>query len=311
MKRYLVPLAMVVLILVSGITACNHEYPGFKKGESGIYYKFHVQNDDSAKVNTGDLITVDFTIRTKDTVILTSRRNVLIPYRFEVLPSRFKGDIYDAFTMMASGDSATFIIKGDSLFIRDFEILNLPKFIDNTTMVYLDARILNIIPKVEFDRQKAQEEKLHQQELEELRKNEPVLIQSYLESNKINVKPTTTGMYYVEKRPGKGPKVEKGKNIKVDYIAKKVNGEIFETSIKDVAIKSNIFDSAMVYEPFKCVMGDGAIIQGLEEGLSYMRQGGKAIFIVPSSLAYGPEGVVDFIGPYTPIVYEVEVLEVK
>jgi FKBP-type peptidyl-prolyl cis-trans isomerase FkpA len=311
MKKHMVPLAMVVLILVSGITACNHEYPGFKKDKTGIYYKFHVRNDDSTKIETGDLITVDFTIRTKDTVILTSRRDIMMPYRFEVLPSRFKGDIYDAFTMMSSGDSATFIIKGDSLFIRDFEILNLPKFIDNTTMVYLDARILNIIPKVEFDRQKAQEEKLHQEELEELRKNEPVLIQNYLDGNKIHVKPTTTGMYFIEKRAGKGPKVEKGKNVTVDYIAKKVNGEIFETSIKDVAIKSNIFDSAMVYEPFKCVMGDGAIIQGLEEGLSYMRQGGKAIFIVPSSLAYGPEGLVDFIGPYTPIVYEVEVLEVK
>jgi FKBP-type peptidyl-prolyl cis-trans isomerase FkpA len=311
MKNHLAMLAPVVLMLLAGLTSCNNDYPGFKKSETGVYYKFYNQNEDSAKVSTGDLITVDFTIRTKDTVILASRRDVLVPYRFEVLQPRFKGDIYDAFTMMASGDSATFIIKGDSLFIRDFEILNLPTFIDNTTMVYLDAKILNILPKAQFDLQKAREEKIHQQELEDLRTKEPGLIQNYLDENRIKVKPTTTGMYYIEKKAGKGPKVEKGKNISVDYVAKKVNGEIFETSIKDVAIKSNIFDSAMVYEPFMFVMGEGSIIQGLEEGLSYMRQGGKAIFVIPSSLAYGQEGQTGFIDPYTPIVYEVEVLEVK
>jgi len=59
------------------------------------------------------------------------------------------------------------------------------------------------------------------------------------------------------------------------------------------------------------IQGDLSTIPGWEEGISYMKKGGKARLIVPSSLAYGEEGLEDMIPPYSPVVYEIEVLEVK
>jgi len=45
----------------------------------------------------------------------------------------------------------------------------------------------------------------------------------------------------------------------------------------------------------------------LDEGIGYMKKGGTAILIVPSDLAYGPDGYSDIPG-YTPLIFTVELL---
>jgi peptidylprolyl isomerase len=63
-------------------------------------------------------------------------------------------------------------------------------------------------------------------------------------------------------------------------------------------------------EAFSFELGKGQVIQGWEEGIALMKAGGKATFILPSSLAYGAIARGEDIPAYSPLVFDVELLEV-
>lgn len=53
------------------------------------------------------------------------------------------------------------------------------------------------------------------------------------------------------------------------------------------------------------------LIPGWKEALQLMKTGAKWQLFVPSNLAYGKNGIGDLIGPYTTVIFELELLEVK
>ena len=52
-----------------------------------------------------------------------------------------------------------------------------------------------------------------------------------------------------------------------------------------------------------------ALIAGFDEGITYMKEGGKATFLIPSKLAYGTSGYYTIPG-YTPLLYDVQLVKV-
>ena len=65
--------------------------------------------------------------------------------------------------------------------------------------------------------------------------------------------------------------------------------------------------------PYKHVMGTrvGPVIEGIDEGLRYMKKGGTSKLITPSSLAYGQAGIWQIIPGYTPLLWFIELDSVK
>jgi FKBP-type peptidyl-prolyl cis-trans isomerase len=55
----------------------------------------------------------------------------------------------------------------------------------------------------------------------------------------------------------------------------------------------------------------GKVITGVDEGLRYMKAGGKARLLTPSSIAYGFEGIWQIVPGYTPILWDIELDSVK
>jgi FKBP-type peptidyl-prolyl cis-trans isomerase len=51
-------------------------------------------------------------------------------------------------------------------------------------------------------------------------------------------------------------------------------------------------------------------VAGFEEGVTYMREGGIAKFLVPSGLAFGPYGTYSIAG-YTPLLFDVELIKLQ
>ena len=49
-------------------------------------------------------------------------------------------------------------------------------------------------------------------------------------------------------------------------------------------------------------------MKGWNEGLSFMKRGDKAVFLIPSKLGYGERGFPGYVPPNTPMVFELEVL---
>jgi len=293
------------------LQGCLFNQDKFLTTPSGLRYQFHEQSGGSIGVVPGDMITANVTFRTMDTVFFVSSRDLQVPYQVEVLEPRFPGDFYDALLLMGKGDSATFILSGDSLFRYDFEISELPEFIGEQTDVYMDIRLLDVLPQEEFAREKRAYGQRVSQLVEELKEKEARDIEDYMVRNNFHSDPDSSGLYRIFLKHGNGSPVEPGKEVEVNYTAMFINGEIFETTIQDIAVKYDIFDSLLTYRPFTFIQGESPVIEGWKEGLSTLKTGDKVLLIIPSGLAYGEEGVEGFIGPYTPLVYEIEVISVK
>jgi FKBP-type peptidyl-prolyl cis-trans isomerase FkpA/FKBP-type peptidyl-prolyl cis-trans isomerase FklB len=53
------------------------------------------------------------------------------------------------------------------------------------------------------------------------------------------------------------------------------------------------------------------MIPGFEEGLAMLGKGGKGIFIIPYFDAYGAQGRPGAIPPYSDLVFDLEIMELK
>lgn len=91
--------------------------------------------------------------------------------------------------------------------------------------------------------------------------------------------------------------VAAGDIITVHYIGSFMDGKKFDSS----------YDKN---QPLRLQVGIGEVIKGFDAGVVGMKVGGKRKLIIPSVLAYGPQGQGP-IPPNTPIQFEVELLEIK
>ena len=86
---------------------------------------------------------------------------------------------------------------------------------------------------------------------------------------------------------------------------------MFDCSSEDVAKASSTYTSQRKYEPMTYKVGDLSLIKGWQEGIIGQSAGSEITLIMPSSLAYGAQGVGSDIPPYSPLVFEITILSVK
>lgn len=125
--------------------------------------------------------------------------------------------------------------------------------------------------------------------------DDDALIQQYLKIDTIsNAVKTPSGLYYAIRKIGSGPQVQEGNTIAVDYIGRFLNNQIFDSSYKNGM-------------PLSVEVGAvPGVIKGWNEGLQLMKKGEKALFYIPSALAYGRNGSGS-IPPNTVLKFEVTV----
>jgi len=120
---------------------------------------------------------------------------------------------------------------------------------------------------------------------------ERAAIQDYLKAHSLTATPLASGLYYIETKAGTGAKPAYGSNVGVKYKGTYTDGTVFDSGT------------------FAFKLGFGQVISGWDEGVGYMKEGGKALLIVPSDLGYGPNGYGDIPG-YTPLIFEVELTDI-
>jgi FKBP-type peptidyl-prolyl cis-trans isomerase FkpA len=123
-----------------------------------------------------------------------------------------------------------------------------------------------------------------------------------LVSNYLNTHSTDTfalessGLYYRDVVVGTGLQPQVHDTAYVIYTGKLLNGTIFDTN-------ANPGDKLLISP-----VGERLLIAGFDEGITYMKAGGKAQFLVPSNLGYGTDGY--YIAGYTPLLFEVTLVKV-
>ena len=282
---------VLLLIVAFGSTilsSCSYfgDYPGFKKTDSGLLYKFHEKND-SRKAEIGDFITIEMRYTTNEDSLLFDGNGETIP--LELVKPVFDGDINEALAMMSKGDSATFVIRADSFLLKNALLSRLPDFIDEESRIIFDIRMHNIQSLEELEREKSIAR------IEGLKKEEEA-INAYILENNISVNPDATGLYYIPIRKGTGQQASAGHRVSVHYTGKFLDGTLFDSSYSRG-------------KPIEFELGRGYVISGWDQGILKMKKGGKALLLIPSDIGYG-EGRGQ-IPPYTPLLFEVELIDVK
>jgi FKBP-type peptidyl-prolyl cis-trans isomerase FklB len=121
----------------------------------------------------------------------------------------------------------------------------------------------------------------------------------FLEANKKKpgIITTASGLQYevMTKGPG-GAKPKATDKVKVHYHGTMIDGTIFDSSVQRG-------------EPIS--FGLNQVIKGWTEGLQLMEIGDKFRFYLPFDLAYGDRGAGPVIGPYSTLIFEVELLGIN
>jgi len=108
---------------------------------------------------------------------------------------------------------------------------------------------------------------------------------------------TSSGLRYKIIQKGDGPKAEKGKTVAVHYEGSLESGQVFDSSYSRK-------------QPIEFPLGMGQVIPGWDEGISLLKVGDKARFVIPSELAYGSRGAGGVIPPNATLIFDVELVSV-
>jgi peptidylprolyl isomerase len=98
--------------------------------------------------------------------------------------------------------------------------------------------------------------------------------------------------------PGTGAEAVAGKNVTVHYVGTLTTGSKFDSS-RDRG------------QGFTFRLGAGQVIQGWDQGVAGMKIGEVRRLTIPPELGYGARGFPPVIPANSPLVFEVELLNVR
>jgi len=289
---------LLAVVSIAAFYSCS-KYPGYKKAESGFYYKFIEQYDDSVKADTNYILTLQLKYRVKidgkDSVFFNSTE-MAKPFQLTLMKPQFKGDVFEAFAMLHQGDSASFILNAYDFFTKTAQYPTVPAGVDSSSMIYFDVRALKIETMEQM--QKAAEEKALK-----LKNEEGGKLQQYITSKGITASPSETGIYILTESEGNGKLIQKGDMVKMNFTVSTID-------------ENKIFSTLDRNQPITFEYGQPFDTKGLDEAIGKMKKGSKAKVIVPSEMAFGERGRRDMggneiVAPYSTILYDVEIVDIQ
>ena len=296
----------IATLLVAGMTllaACSND--GFKTTDGGLHYRFDKVNKDGQQVQDGDVLVGEMTFKF-DTMTLFS--NVGKADRIMQASPNFPGNLHEGLLLMHVGDQATFAIEADTL-AKFMQPDQMPPTYQRGTgqKFYYEINLQDIVTKEELE----EERNAFMAEAQQRQENEPQMIADYVRDNGIAAKPNADGLYVIVKKRGNGPKVATGKEVAVNYTGRLLDGTMFDSSVESDAKEGDIHNPQRTYEPLTYTQGRGQLIPGWEQGVEGQPEGSQLQLIIPSALGYGPRGAGQLIPPFSPLVFDIEIVSVK
>jgi peptidylprolyl isomerase len=136
----------------------------------------------------------------------------------------------------------------------------------------------------------------------------------FTESKASGIK-TASGLVYKIIKKGSGKKPTMGAPIYLHYAGFFESGDLFDSSIAEVAKTFGKYDQARDaqhgYDPLQFQAGrKEGMIPGFLEGIDKLNFGDKAIIFIPSDLGYGEAGAGNgIIPPNSNLIFEIELLD--
>jgi FKBP-type peptidyl-prolyl cis-trans isomerase len=222
-----------------------------------------------------------------DTPIADKGFNPSFFFMTQIKEPAYTYDFTQGLPGLRSGDSVSFRTRPDSLFPFYYGMeapAALPEFI------HLHVKVLDILSEADYV------EKLEKTQTENRIKalNE---FEEYLTRNGINQAPIGTGTIKVTQREGSGPDAFYGDWVTIHMVQKLMNGTQVENTRENGAVDYEI--------------GGPYGMKGMDEALMKMKKGERAVVYLPYFLAFGEAGAPPKVPPYTNLIMELEILEIR
>lgn len=224
--------------------------------------------------------------RTSDSVLYDGG-NETIPFQINPI---YDGDLMEGIMMMHLNDSATFVLNTSDFFLKMMNYEVIPEHARDVEELFFDIKLVEIRPETPALRER-------RVNLEKRKQEEQAKIKAWIERENITQSPTANGLYAIVMHEGDGPVASLNSKVKVHYDGKRLDGSLFDSSRKRG-------------QPVSFMVGAGEVLAAWDEAIPGMKQGTRVRLITPSKLAYG-EKSRNGIEPYTPLIFDIEIIEVK
>lgn len=301
----------LILIIPGLMVSCNkHKTSQTSDGQEFTYIK-----EGNQKPNEGDFILYNLEVtNSSDSTFISTAQQGMPGYLRYSDSTPISGFMDEIFLGLKKGDSILIEATATKIF-QD----QVPPFLQAEENVKIRIGAFdvmdeeNVMAYLNEVQQKAMEaEESHAAEQLIL---DDKIIADYVEKNNLDATRTASGVYYVIENKGSGPAIEEGDQASVHYVGYLLDGQLFDTSRKDVAEANDMYneqrDEFGGYEPFELQVGTGQVIRGWDEGLSLLGKGDKAKLIIPSPLGYGSRGAGADIPENSILVFDVEIVDVN
>ena len=118
-------------------------------------------------------------------------------------------------------------------------------------------------------------------------------ILDYLSVNNLNAEKSNSGLYYVIHELGTGAQPTATSNVTVAYKGSLINGNVFDES-DEAGISFNL----------------QSVIPGWTEGITYFKEDGNGILLIPAHLGYGGNSV-GTIPSGSVLIFDIELISVN
>jgi FKBP-type peptidyl-prolyl cis-trans isomerase len=260
--------------------------------ESGLIIMEKTGTGKLAKM--GDYVDFDFTMCTPmgDTIMNSfGVEPVEMQYGEEFIGKGFN----EALAMVPDGGTMRFVIPS----ALAFDSTGYEQFIQPYTPLVVLMKMNSVMDKEAYEKHQAALEAEKEAEKARLMALESQMMDDYIKANGITETPTESGLYIIRQEEGEGDVAQWGEEVSVHYILSNLKGDEVESSY--------YYD-----QPISFKIGNNEMIPAIEEALMTMAPGAKVTLVSPSALAFGEYEIdKELLPPYSPLVIELELVEIK
>ena len=245
------------------------------------------------KAQMGDYVVFDFTIcSAKGDTIMNSFG--IEPVEMQYGEEFVCRGLTEAIGKVPVGGTSRFVVPS----ALAFDSVGYEKFILPYTPMVVTLKMEEVMDKTAYEKRQAALESKHKAESERLQAFETKALADYIKKNNVTVEPTESGLYILDREEGEGNVAQWGDEVSVHYVLRNLKGEQIESSYD--------YGRPMVF-----TIGGGEMIFAIDEALMTMAPGAKVTLLTPSKLAFGEVNLGEALPPYSPLLIDLELVEVK
>lgn len=263
-----------------------NNFEGYEKLPGDSYIKYLKKSNSTAVADTGGAVFLKILfLAESDTVFFDVNKEAATPsYPMRFDQFSYEGDFLQIIGKLHVGDSAKFFMSLDSLHKYHPEEFKLEEPWDQMKFVGMAVHVDSFYTREKVKTLQAQLAAEIEERERQIRYDDSVQLALYLSTNKYPAKPDYGGIWYKTLKEGSGAQVKGGDEVKIQYKYSYPDGKV-------------IGDSTYTY-----IVGETDMIDGWEIGIARMKKGEKAVWIIPSTLAYADGHTM---------IFEVKLLDIE